>query len=132
MIAGLHVGAFVRFETMIAAVIETADHSRGGEAIAVCCVDLGDEDGRRFALALHAAHSTRLDPASFAGERQRPAPQWCRVAPLAPLAVVAAAVLGAEIGAAVEVTHAAGAVPVVIVADGLAMVAAFARPLGAS
>ena len=131
MSAALRAGALLHFDAMIGALIETAEHSRGGEAIAVCCVDLGDEDGRRFALALHEAHPTRLDPASFAGERQ-PAPKWCRVAPLAPLAAVAAAVLGADIGAAVEATHAAGAVPVVIVADGLAMVAAFTRPAGAS
>ncbi len=132
MSAALRAGALLHFDAMIGALIETAEHSRGGEAIAVCCVDLGDEDGRRFALALHEAHPTRLDPASFAGERQRPATKWCRVAPLAPLAAVAAAVLGAEIGAAVEATHAAGAVPVVIVADRVAMVAAFARPAGAS
>lgn len=132
MSAALRAGAVLHFDAMIGTVIETAEHSRGGEAIAVCCVDLGDVDGRRFALALHEAHPTRLDPASFAGERQRPAPKWCRVAPLAPLAAVAAAVLGADIGAAVEATHAAGAVPVVIVADGLAMVAAFTRPAGAS
>ena len=132
MSAALRAGALLHFDAMIGALIETAEHSRGGEAIAVCWVDLGDEDGRRFALALHEAHPTRLDPASFAGERQRPAPKWCRVAPLAPLAAVAAAVLGADIGAAVEATHAAGAVPVVIVADGLAMVAAFTRPAGAS
>ena len=129
MSAALRAGAVLHFDAMIGAVIETADHRRGGE---VCCVDLGDLDGRRFALALHAAHPTGLDPASFAGERQRPAPKWCRVAPLATLAAVAAAVLGAEMGAAVEATHAAGAVPVVIVADGLAMVAAFGRPAGAS
>ena len=132
MSTALRVGALLHFDAMIGALIETAEHSRGGEAIAVCCVDLGDEDGRRFALALHEAQPTRLDPASFVGDRQRPATKWCRVAPLAPLAAVAAAVLGAEIGAAVEATHAAGAVPVVIVADRVAMVAAFGRPAGAS
>ena len=132
MIAGLHVGAFVRFETMIAAVIEAAARVYGAAPFAVCLVDLSHIDGRRFAVTLHEASPTQLDPAHFAADTGPKAPQWCRAAPLGMLAPVAAAVLGAEMGAAVEAAHTARAVPVVIVADGLAMVAAFDRPLGAS
>ena len=77
MIDVLHVGAFVRFEAMIAAVIEGA-------------------------------------------------------APLGRVVPVVASVLGAEMRDATESTHGAGAVPVVIVVDGVAMVSAFERPPGAS
>lgn len=122
-------GAVLHFDAMIAAVIESAARALGGAPFAVCCVDLGDEDGRRFAFALHDASPAPLDPATFTGKGA--APLWCRAAPLARLAPVAAAVLGAEMGDAAESTHAAGAVPVVIVADGVAMISAFERP-GAS
>jgi len=126
----LRAGAALPLHTLIASVIDAAARARGAEAIAVCCVDLGDEDGRRFALALHEASPAPLDPASFTAAAA--APWWCRAAPLARLGPVAAAVLGAEMSAAAERTHAAGAVPVVLVADGVAMVAAFERPPGAS
>lgn len=132
MSAELRAGAVVRFETMIAAVIEAAARAYGAAPFAVCCVDLGDVDGRRFALALHEASPTHLDPASFTDEGAPAPPLWCRAAPVAVLASVAAAVLGAEMSTAAESTHIAGAVPVVIVADGVAMAAAFERPSGAS
>jgi len=130
MSATLRAGAVLSLDSMIAAVIEAAARDLGAEAIAVCCVDLGDEDGRRFALALHEASPAPLDPASFTAAGA--APWWCQAAPLAKLARAAAAVLGADMGAAVEATHAAHAVPVVIIAGGVAMVAAFERPRGAS
>jgi hypothetical protein len=132
MIAELRAATFLRFETMLASVIEAAARAFGAAPFAVCCVDLGDVDGRRFALTLHAASPAQLDPANFTGESAHSAPLWCRAAPVAVIAPVAAAVLGAEMGAAVESTHATGAVPVVIVADGAAIVAAFDRPPGAS
>ena len=132
MIAILRRGAVLRFEAMVSVVIAAAAGTFGAAPFAVCCVDLADEHGRRFALALHEVSPTYLEPAHFAAGKTHRAPQWCRAAPLAMLAPVTTAVLGAEIGAAVEATHAAGAVPVVIVAGGLAMVAAFARPEGAS
>lgn len=124
----LHTGATLHLEALIGSVIATA--ARGGEPIGVCCVDLGDEHGRRFALALHEASPAQLDPASVTAEGA--APWWCRAVPLARLAPVIAAVLGAEMSAAAESMHAAGAVPVVVVADGAARVAAFERPTGAS
>jgi hypothetical protein len=130
MIDVLHVGAFVRFEAMIAAVIETAARAYGAAPFVVCCVDLADEDGRRFAFALHEASPAQLDPASFTAEGA--APLWCRAAPLGRVVPVVASVLGAEMRDATESTHGAGAVPVVIVADGVAMVSAFERPPGAS
>ena len=130
MIAGMDGGAFVRFETLIAAVIEAAARAYGAAPFGVCCVDLADEDGRRFALALHKASPAALDPASFTAEGA--APLWCRTAPLGRVVPVVASMLGAEMRDAVASTHRAGAVPVVIVADGVAMVSAFERPPGAS
>jgi len=130
MSATLRAGAVLSLDSMIAAVIDAAARAHGAAPFAVCCVDLGDEDGRRFALALHEARPAPLDPASFTAAAA--APWWCRAAPLARLGPVAASVLGAEMSAAAERTHAAGAVPVVLVADGVAMVVAFERPPGAS
>lgn len=127
MIAGLDKGTTTHIHTALEALIERAASVHGAAPFGACWVDLTDPDGRRFAFALHEASPTRLHPATLTGEGQ-PARQWCRSAPIAPLAA-AAALLGAELGAAVQATHDAGAVPVVIVADGLAMVAAFARPL---
>lgn len=132
MSAELRAGAVLRFETMIAAVIEAAARAYGAAPFALCCVDLGDVDGRRFALALHEASPAQLDPESFTGEGAPAAPLWCRAAPVAVLASVAAAVLGAEMGAAADATHAEGAVPVVIAGKGLVLVAAFDRPPGAA
>ncbi len=91
-------GAVLRFEAVVSVVIEAAAGTFGAAPFAVCCVDLADEDGRRFALALHEVSPTDLDPAHFATGKTHSAPQWCRAAPLAMLAHVAAAVLGAEIG----------------------------------
>lgn len=125
-------GAVLRFEAMVSVVIAAAAGTFGAAPFAVCCVDLADQDGRRFALALHEVSPTDLDPAHFAAGTTHSAPQWCRATPLAMLVHLAAALLGAEIGEAMTATNAACAVPVVIVADGLAMVAAFGRPAGAS
>jgi hypothetical protein len=129
MIAGLHRGTYVRIRSALSTLIEDAASAHGAP-FGACWVNLADPDGRRFALALHEASPTRLHPATLMGEGQ-PARQWGRSAPIPQLAAVASAVLGAEIGAAVEATHAAGAVPLVIVADGLATIEAFARPLPA-
>src|SRR5262249_31706332 len=120
--------ALLRFEAMLAAVLEAAARAYGAAPFAVCCADLGDADGRRFAQALHEASPAQLDPACFTDQGAHAAPLWCRAAPAAVIASVAAAVLGAEMSAAVDSTYAAEHVPVVIVADGLAMVAAFERP----
>lgn len=126
--AGLRKGAIVDPSTLIALLIQNASE-RDGAPFAVCCTDTNDDTGRRFASALHRVSPTRLDPSTFASKEHQKATHWCRTAPLRSLAAVATEVLGAEIGTAVETAHAEGLVPVVLVMDGTAVVAAFARPV---
>jgi hypothetical protein len=111
-IDGLHKGMAARFHTALAALIERAAYAPRAVPFGVCCVDLADPHGRRFAIALHERSPIGLDPATLTGEGQ-PARQWGRSAPLASLVAAASAVLGADMGAAAQAMHAAGAVPVV-------------------
>ena len=115
---------------VIAAALEAATRAHGADAFGVCLVNLADRDGRRLAVALPEASPHGPDPATLA--EQRPRAHWCRSAPLAVLGRVVAAVLGAEMGAAVEAAAAAGGVPVVLVVAREAAVGAFERPGRAS
>jgi len=128
MIEWLRAGVLIRFQALID-VVARAARVRAGGSSALCVLDLGDAKALRFALAVHQAHPAGPDPAQLVTERPRArGPCLARSAAVELVATVAAEVLGEAIAAEVRAVHRAGAVPVVVVGEALALVASLDAP----